>query len=71
MAKPVTHLSKVSKIGKDSWRTGTLCNRMSNAGDDLNVTESAAEVTCKFCLKIIDAKRRGQLRATFQAEVTA
>lgn len=55
MSKPVTHLSKIT-ARRQHTITGTLCNRMSNASDDLNVTESAAEVTCKFCLRILDRK---------------
>jgi hypothetical protein len=51
MAKPVTHLSKVRMIGPDSCITGTLCNRMSNAGDDINCTTEQNEVTCKLCIR--------------------
>lgn len=50
MAKPVTHLSKVTEHRGVTF-TSTLCRRMSNANDDLNVTAIEAEVTCKFCLK--------------------
>ena len=67
MAK--THLSKVrtNVRGMDWTITGTLCNRMSNASDDLNVTEIEAEVTCKFCLNILTAERRGKAMARFEA----
>ncbi len=60
MSKPVTHLSKVRRNirGMDWAITGTLCNRMSNAGDDLNATESEAEVTCKFCLKQLSYRKK-------------
>lgn len=50
MAKPVTHLSKISQRPGVTV-TGTICNRMSNAADDMNVSDIEAEVTCKFCLK--------------------
>lgn len=50
MAKLVIHFSKVRMIGPDSRITGTLCNRMSNAGDDINCTEIKEEVTCKLCI---------------------
>lgn len=57
MSKVVTHLSKIT-ARRQHTITGTLCNRMSNASDDLNVTEHEAEVTCKFCKRIIEAKNK-------------
>jgi hypothetical protein len=57
MSKPVTHLSKMVQR-RDYFLTGTLCNRMSNASDDLNVTEHEAEVTCKFCLRLLVIRKR-------------
>lgn len=62
MAQPVTHLSKVRRLGPDSFRTGTLCNRMSNASDDLNVETDEADVTCKFCVRMIAANEKRFLR---------
>ena len=56
MAKPVTHLSKITER-KFHTVTGTLCNRMSNASDDLNVTAIESEVTCKFCLKQLSYRK--------------
>lgn len=50
MAKVVTHLSKMVQR-RDYHLTGTLCNRMSNAGDDLNVADTDDQVTCKLCIK--------------------
>lgn len=50
MPKPVTHLSKVTER-RGVTHTGTLCRRMSNASDDLNVTTVEAEVTCKLCIR--------------------
>lgn len=51
MAQPVTHFSRIRRLAGDCAIVGTLCNRMSNASDDLNVTTDTAEVTCKFCLR--------------------
>jgi hypothetical protein len=34
--------------------TGTLCNRMSDQGE-INSTGNQAEVTCKFCLRIMNS----------------
>lgn len=65
MAKPVTHLSKITRL-RDGSRTGTLCNRMT--GGEINCTTELGEVTCKFCLKDIDAEWAGRQRAKFQAE---
>lgn len=58
MAKPVTHLSNVRMIGPDSRITGTLCNRMSNSSDDLNVADTDDQVTCKFCLRQMAYRKR-------------
>jgi hypothetical protein len=59
VAKGVIHLSKVRQLFglKDCVSTGTLCNRMSNATDDLNVTTRPAAVTCKCCLRLMDASK--------------
>jgi len=57
MTKPVTHFSKMVQR-REHTLTGTLCNRMSNASDDLNVTEHEAEVTCKFCLRMLVIRNR-------------
>lgn len=53
---PVTHFSKITTRRLHTV-TGTLCNRMSNAGDDLNVTTFAAEVTCKLCRRQAEASK--------------
>jgi hypothetical protein len=60
MAKPVAHLSRIRQIG-DRTVTGTLCGRMSGAGDDINCTSDELDVTCKFCLPVIAAYERGFL----------
>jgi hypothetical protein len=61
MAKPVTHLSRIRQLG-DRTITGTICNRMTGNGD-INCTTDAAEVTCKLCLNILSADRRGKALA--------
>lgn len=55
MSKPVTHLSKITERRQHTL-TGTLCNRMSNAGDDINCTTDEAEVTCKVCLGLLHGR---------------
>lgn len=62
MAKPVTHFSKITQRRLHTV-TGTLCNRMSNAGDDLNVTTDASEVTCKLCQRELLAQTARAERA--------
>lgn len=57
MAKTVTHFSKMVQR-RDYHLTGTLCNRMSNASEDLNVTAEEAEVTCKLCLRELAYRKR-------------
>jgi hypothetical protein len=47
--KVVLH-KQVYKEFKTHTVNTTLCNRMSNKGDDRNVADTDAEVTCKFCL---------------------
>lgn len=54
MAQPVTHFSRIRHIG-DRTITGTLCNRMSNAGE-INCTDNVDQVTCKFCLRELAAQ---------------
>jgi hypothetical protein len=51
------HFSRITRrVLRDGFSvmttTGTLCNRMSNAGDDINCTTDPSAVTCKFCLRI-------------------
>lgn len=54
MSKTKTHLSLVVANRHGGFNTGTLCRRMSNSGHDgINCTEDAAEVTCSFCLRMI------------------
>lgn len=57
MARTVTHLSKIRKIGRDSFRTGTACNRMVGSGD-FNCSTDELDVTCKFCLRMIETGER-------------
>jgi len=51
-----THFSKFWQR-RETTITGTLCNRMSNAGDDLNVTTERDKVTCKFCQRLLKQGR--------------
>lgn len=57
----VTHMSKVVtrkfRSGGEMTITGTLCNRMSNAADDLNCEFEESLVTCKLCLKQLNRLR--------------
>lgn len=55
MSKSKTHLSRVRQRGCMTI-TGTLCNRMSNAGEDINCTTDAAEVTCRLCLGLLNGR---------------
>lgn len=57
MARTVTHQGKFWQR-RETTVTGTLCNRMSNAADDLNVADTDDQVTCKFCLGLMDAARK-------------
>ncbi len=54
MGRSVIHrqIYKPSAFGGVS--NTTLCGRVSNAAEDLNVDGSSADVTCKFCLGILD-----------------
>lgn len=54
MARVVTHKGKFWQR-RETTITGTLCNRMSNVADDLNVADSDDQVTCKFCLRLMTA----------------
>jgi hypothetical protein len=57
------HLAKRVEFARDCWRLNSLCRRLSNAGDDMNVTDDPAEVTCKFCLREMALlKKRGKKR---------
>lgn len=62
MARPATHFSRVRRFrsmrdGSETTVTGTLCNRMSNAGE-INCTDDAAQVTCKFCIRELASQVR-------------
>lgn len=54
---PKIHFSRIRHVG-DRTITGTLCNRMSNAGDDINCTDAADQVTCKFCIRELASQVR-------------
>lgn len=59
MAQPVTHLSKIRQMGRDAFRVGTLCGRMTSG--EINCTSDELDVTCKFCLPVIRAGEHGFL----------
>lgn len=52
MGRKVLHLSKIRQRPGYTV-TGTLCNRMTNSNDGMNVTTDESEVNCKFCLRAI------------------
>ncbi len=53
VTKMVLHASRVVTRGTASRYT-TVCGRTNKASrDGMNIADSAAEVTCKFCLRAI------------------
>lgn len=50
------HMVRIRKMWGGTLR-GTLCNRLSNAGEDMNLTHARKEVTCKFCLRILESRK--------------
>jgi len=58
MSKPVTHSSLMYTNRHGVNFATTLCRRMSNAGEDLNVADEDEAVTCKLCLKRLQIKSR-------------
>lgn len=57
------HFSRITRrLLRDGFSvmatTGTLCNRMSNAGDDINCTTDTAKVTCKLCIRKLASQVR-------------
>lgn len=58
MAKPVLHKSWVKRNAFGGTTFTTQCNRVSSRGSDgMNIADTDADVTCKFCLAIIGAGR--------------
>jgi hypothetical protein len=57
MSRQVTHLQMYRKNAFGGTTNTTLCNRVSNAGDDYNNTDKPEEVTCKLCLKRLKYRR--------------
>lgn len=51
-----THMERITRRPNVTV-TGTLCNRMSSQ-DEINSTGNEAEVTCKFCLRMLEAKHK-------------
>lgn len=52
------HLSNVRKNAFGGITTGTLCNRFRVGNDGMNLTTEPAEVTCSFCLRMINLKKK-------------
>lgn len=51
------HKNRPNRFGGTTYTT--LCGRMNAASSDgMNVAETEAEVTCKFCLRIMAAAPR-------------
>lgn len=66
MTRKVLHKQVYKDFSGGTYNT-TICGRSNNSpqsyreNDGNNVTTKDEEVTCKFCLKIMDAKRgRGE-----------
>lgn len=57
-----THFAKITRR-QDTTITGTLCNRLNNSHFEINSTENEAEVTCKFCLKLMTIWPHKPMRA--------
>lgn len=52
MARKIVH-RQIYKSHPSMTINTTMCGRVSNAADDLNVAGDVQEVTCKFCLKAL------------------
>jgi hypothetical protein len=52
----VIHLSDVRRNLFDGITTNSLCRRSRVTDDGMNLTGKPSEVTCKFCLKLINKK---------------
>lgn len=56
MAKAVTHKQIYRRAPFGSGIVNrTVCGRVSNASDDMNVGDTDGDVTCKLCLRLIAA----------------
>jgi hypothetical protein len=55
MAKPVTHLSRIRTVAGRTI-TGTICNRM--IAGEINCSTDGAEISCKLCLRQMEAFAR-------------
>lgn len=60
----VFHKSWIKRNAFGGFTTTTQCNRNSYRGQSsgMNIADTDAEVTCKFCLKIMEA---GLVRPSF------
>lgn len=55
MAKVVTHKQVFRHFRGGGMLNTTICGRQSNAGEDANVADGCEVVTCKLCLKRMNA----------------
>lgn len=51
-----THFERIV-TRRDFTLTSTLCNRLSNRGEEINSTDKPEEVTCKFCQKLLEKRK--------------
>jgi hypothetical protein len=57
-ARVVMHQSRVRNLANRTI-TSTLCGRNRTTGDGMNIAETQAQVTCKFCLRAIARATKG------------
>ncbi len=58
MAKrKVVHLRRVKKMWGGEM-TGTSCHTLATLEDGMNITDNEADVTCTYCRRTIEAKRK-------------
>jgi hypothetical protein len=62
MVRAVVHRQIYKPSAFGGVTNTTLCGRVSNASDDLNVEGRSEDVTCKFCLGILDKGVHVRLR---------
>jgi hypothetical protein len=62
MGRAVVHRQIYKPSAFGGVTNTTLCGRVSNASDDLNVEGRSKDVTCKFCPGILDKGVHVRLR---------
>lgn len=63
MARKVLHASKIVKAPFGGTRTTTLCERMQLGNDGMNVADTNEKVTCRLCIRELQAKAARGRRA--------